>query len=199
GQTHERQRFIDARILRPGHLASLEPKRDVVPHRAPWKQRRILEHHHTRWIRSADGLFRLKNAALDRRFKPGNEAQQGGLPAAAGPQQRHKFAGSNTEADIIQHLQGSGRRAEAVTDVANVDRCGGYHFTVPFCHTSRRSRTTNSSVIRPEHRAAITSRAPYMLEYAAQPCAHCRYQPRPALTPIISAVIRTENAAPRPM
>ena len=45
----------------------------------------------------------------------------------------------------------------------------------------------------------MTSSAAYMLAYEAQPWAHCRYQPRPAFTPIISAVISTENEAPRPM
>jgi hypothetical protein len=34
---------------------------------------------------------------------------------------------------------------------------------------------------------------------AAQPCAHCKYQPRPDLTPIISATTSTENDAPSPM
>jgi hypothetical protein len=54
-------------------------------------------------------------------------------------------------------------------------------------------------VIGAEHIAAISSSAAYMLAYAAQPCAHCRYQPSPDFTPSISATTSTANDARRPM
>ena len=38
-----------------------------------------------------------------------------------------------------------------------------YHLTTPFCQTSRRSRTLNSSVMAPEHNSDITMSAAYML------------------------------------
>ena len=34
-------------------------------------------------------------------------------------------------------------------------------------------------MIKPEKTSAMISSAAYMFAYAAQPCAHCRYQPRP--------------------
>jgi len=58
-----------------------------------------------------------------------------------------------------------------MTDVIDVERGTGrlllgrkrYHFTTPFCQTSARSRTLNSSVIAPEHNSDITISAAYML------------------------------------
>ena len=43
--------------------------------------------------------------------------------------------------------------------------CNGarYHFTTPFCQTSRRSRVLNSRVMAPEHSSDITISAAYML------------------------------------
>src|SRR5207237_8956579 len=64
---------------------------------------------------------------------------------------------------------------------------------------SARSRTLHSNVTAPAQSSYLTISAAYMLAYAAQPCAHCRYQPRPALTPIISATTSTAKDEPSPM
>src|SRR5439155_21975014 len=119
-----------------------------------------------------------------------------------------ELAAANLQADAIQYRQRLAFQVEAVTYVAERERrsanriaaCGRrYHRTRPFCQDNRWSRKRNSSVISPEHKNAMISSAAYILAYAAQPCAHCRYQPSPALTPSISATTRTANELPRPM
>src|SRR5690349_7142801 len=187
-------------------------KADVVAHGAPREQRRVLKHHDARRVRPGNRLAVRMQGAVSRRIEPRDEAQQGGLAATARPEQRDEFAGLDREADVVEHRERFAAQRKAMTDVAHVDAralprirmrvrrlSSRYHLSNPFCQANRRSRTLNSSVIRPEHISAITSRAAYMFEYAAQPCAHCRYQPSPAFTPIISATISTENDAPSPM
>src|SRR5256886_9224577 len=50
-----------------------------------------------------------------------------------------------------------------------------------------------------EKKAAIMTRAAKTLPYSAQPCAQLTYQPRPDLTPTVSATTSVRNDAPRPM
>ena len=69
--------------------------------------------------------------------------------------------------DVVGHRDTPGRPALLATTKKFLDDLGlrsvGHHCTVPFCHDSSRSRTANSRVIMPEHSAAMTSSAPYML------------------------------------
>jgi len=50
-----------------------------------------------------------------------------------------------------------------------------------------------------EKNAAMMISAAYTLPYSAQPCAQLTYQPRPDLTPTVSATISVRNDVPRPM
>ena len=103
-----------------------------------------------------------------RPLQPGDQPQQGGLAAAARPQQRDEFAGPDGKIDRIEHRQRLPMKIELMADHRQPDRraahCGGrYHRTRPFCQDSSRSRRRNSSVIRPLHISAITISAAYML------------------------------------
>src|SRR5882724_10618328 len=96
------------------------------------------------------------------------------------------------------------RRRKALADILNAERgrfglsyC--YHLIIPFCQTSRRSRILNKSVIRVEKKAAMMIRAAKTLPYSAQPCAQLTYQPRPDLTPTVSATTSVRNEVPKPM
>ena len=106
----------------------------------------------------------------------GDEPQQGRLAAAGGAEQRDELAGLDGDADVAEHRQLDAVDVEGVADLLDVERgaggrmsvdfgqCScGYHFTVPFCQTSRRSRIENSSVIAPEQSSDITISAAYML------------------------------------
>src|SRR5688500_3458190 len=74
-----------------------------------------------------------------------------------------------------------------------------YHLMTPFCHARTRSRTLKRTVMMVEKSADMIARAANTLLYSAQPCAHCRYHPSPALTPTVSATINVMNDVPRPM
>src|SRR4029434_1825665 len=96
------------------------------------------------------------------------------------------------------------RHWKAFADLLNAERgrfglsyC--YHLIIPFCQTSRRSRILNKSVIRVEKNPAMMTRAAKTLPYSAQPCAQLTYQPRPDLTPTVSATTRVRHEAPSPM
>ncbi|MNK61199.1 hypothetical protein D3C87_803550 [compost metagenome] len=183
GEADELQRFVDAPALRLEHAARLQAERHVVPHAAPGVERRVLEDDDARRVGPRDGRAVLGDASGGGGLQPGHEAQQRRLAAAARPEQRDELAGLHREVDVVEHLQRTRRHIEPVAHALDVDLRaglahmgfnGGYHFTVPFCHDSTRSRTLNSSVIRPEHSSAITISAAYMFEYEAQPCAHDR-------------------------
>src|SRR4029077_11257564 len=99
----------------------------------------------------------------------GDQAEQGGLAAAAGPQQRDEFAGSDGKIDRIQHRQWLAMKVEPMTDFRQPNSraprsSDSYHRSRPFCQDSSRSRRRNSSVIRPLHINAITITPAYMLE-----------------------------------
>ena len=175
-QADEIERRIDALPLALQDALRLQPERDIVPDRSPWKQRRVLKHHDAR--RDAVPLMRiavLAQRAGARRLQPRDQPQQGRLAAAGWAEQRDELAGLDAEADIVQHRQHGAVDVEGMADALDVERSAGsrsviafgkrerYHFTTPFCQTSNRSRVRNSSVIAPEHSSDITISAAYML------------------------------------
>src|SRR5437762_14185057 len=96
------------------------------------------------------------------------------------------------------------RRRETLADFVKAERRGftfgdGYHLITPFCQTSTRSRTLNNTVIIVEKKAAMMISAAKTFPYSAHPCAQLRYQPRPDLTPTVSATTRVRNEAPSPI
>src|SRR5205814_5299925 len=76
---------------------------------------------------------------------------------------------------------------------------GYYHLMTPFCQTNNRSRSLNKTLIMVEKNAAMITSAANTFPYSAQPCAQLTYQPRPDLTPTVSATTRVRNEVPRPM
>src|SRR3954447_10662591 len=170
----------------------LQPERDVVPDCAPGKQGRILEHDNARRVRSRDARLVLAQRSGPGLVEACDEAQQRGLAAAGGTEQRNELARLDGDADVAEHRQLGAGDVEGVADLSgartappaggagrgplDVERgargrvsvdfsqCScGYHFTVPFCQTSRRSRIANSSVIAPEQSNDITISAAYIL------------------------------------
>jgi hypothetical protein len=81
-------------------------------------------------------------------FKSCDQTQQGGFSASGRTEQRDEFAGTDLEADVVQHRQNTAVDVKGVTDAFNLkgrtDRRGNgfgkrmrYHLTTPFCQTSR--------------------------------------------------------------
>lgn len=171
----EVERVIDALAPAPQNALGLEAQGDVVPDRPPGKQGRILEHDDARRMRAPDARLVLPQPSCLGLVEPGDEPEQGRLAAARGPQQRNELAGLDRDADVAQHRQLGPVDVEGVADLLDVERGAGgrmrdrfgkscgYHLTVPFCQTRRRSRIANSSVIAPEQSSDITISAAYML------------------------------------
>ncbi len=176
GQADQLDDRIDPVPLRLQDALRLQPERDIVPDRAPGKQRRILEHDDARRMRTGDAGIVFPQRPGARLLQPRDQPQQGRLAAAGRTEQRDELAGRDREADIVEHRQGRTVDIEGVANALDIefgpdggigDRLGcglHYHLTTPFCQTSRRSRVRNSSVIAPEQSSDITISAAYMLE-----------------------------------
>ncbi len=166
---------------RPGRAAPrstplrLRPQRDIVPDRAPgnsvgsWNTT-------TREGRGRADLDAVGEDAcrLVGGSSPATSRSSVDLPQPEGPSRATNSPGSHGRADPVQHRQGAPSssnwwltprisiRAPAACPRL-LDR-RGYHLHAPFCQASSRSRSRNSSVIRPENSSAITISAAYMLE-----------------------------------
>ncbi|KAG0920391.1 hypothetical protein G6F32_015623 [Rhizopus arrhizus] len=125
-QTHQFQHFFNAaRAIRARQLAQAE--RHIQGHSQMWEQGVVLEHHaNVAAVRGHMGHVVLveQQTSASGCVKARNAAQQGGLTAAAGPQQRVERAVGNVQRQIAQHLL----PAESLDDAVYRDRC---HFWVP--------------------------------------------------------------------
>src|SRR5690606_7871066 len=121
GEVHELEQLVDPRAdLVAGALADLEPERDVAPHGQVLERGVVLEHEPD--APSLRGEVRRLgavdvHAALVRRFEAGDDAQEGGLAAAAGAQQRGEAPAGHVHGDVVE----GDEVAEALRDVADPD------------------------------------------------------------------------------
>ena len=102
------------------------------------------------------------------RNQTGQQAQQGRLATAGRAQQRHAFPRAQLQANILQHRYRLFAKRKRMMKMADGYRRAaryrlGYHCIPPRCQLSRRSRSINNPLIRPEHNKAITSSAAYIL------------------------------------
>ena len=174
-QADEIERRIDALPLAFQDTLRLQAERDIVPDRAPGKQRGILKHDDPRRVRPLDADIVLAQHPATRRFQSGDEPQQCRLAAAGGTEQSDEFARRDRETDVFQDWQRGTVDIEFMADMLDIEfGTGGricdhlrggmrYHLTTPFCQTSKRSRVRNKSVMAPEHSNDITISAAYML------------------------------------
>ena len=121
-QADQRQRVVDAPRCSLQKAARFESERGVAPHGAPRIERRILEDHDARRVGSRHLGAVDQETAAARTVEAGDQAQQGGLAAAARSEQGDEFAGLDLEGDILQHRQIVAVQDEAVIDVAHVER-----------------------------------------------------------------------------
>ena len=71
------------------------------------------------------GVPSTQDAAGARPVQPGDEAQQGGLAAAARPEQGDELAGLGAQIDAVEHRQQAALQLELVADVADLERVAG--------------------------------------------------------------------------
>ena len=121
--------FLDLRVAGPlGTRLDSQTEGDVLKDRHVAKQRVVLKHEADLALTHMHigGVFTAEvNAAGVRGFQPGNDAQQRGLAAARGPEQRDQFARIDVETDIAERLE----IAEILADVADFDAHVGLLFT----------------------------------------------------------------------
>jgi hypothetical protein len=98
----------------------LQPVGDVLRHRHVGKERVVLEQQPDIALIGPlpdHGFACDLDDAFVGILEAGDEAQRGGLAAAAGPQQRDRLAGGDRE----RHVVDCGGRAEPLVDVAELD------------------------------------------------------------------------------
>ncbi len=123
-ELHEAEQLVDDGVdLFLRALPDLEAKGDVLAHRHVTEERVVLED-------EADGavLHALavgddaaqEHLAAIRLFEPGDDAEDGALPAAARPEERDQLARGTSEGDVVDDLG----RAERLFEVADDDARG---------------------------------------------------------------------------
>ena len=121
-EPYEIERRIDPLPLALEDPLGFKTERDIVPHRAPGKQRRILKHHNPGGMGSLDADIVLSQRARPRPLEPRDEAQQRRFPAPRRPEQRDERPGGDLQVNAVQgdHVAGEDV-AETVYDDRAVD------------------------------------------------------------------------------
>src|SRR5215470_10486877 len=113
------------RALLARHALEHHPEIDVLEHRAPGKQRALLEHEgDLARHRSGDPLARDLDRAGRRRDQAADDVEQRRLATAARPDQAEELAARDVERGVAQraHVAGLARLAELMRDVLDPDR-----------------------------------------------------------------------------
>ena len=82
---------------------SFEPQPDVINHRLPGQQSRILKHHAGIVLNSGQRRCPCQNVAAVGGFQSGQKAQQRTLAAAAAPDNGHKLPGGNMQIQRVKN------------------------------------------------------------------------------------------------
>ena len=139
---------------------------DIFSNGQPGKKVWILKNQTALGARFRDELIVEPRFAGIGGVQAGDQAEQGGLSATAGSDQRHQRALCELEADAFQgkNMQIISRSAfEAFGNPLNTQggafRPRRYHLITPFCQTRTRSRTLKSSVMMVEKNTAMITNA----------------------------------------
>src|SRR5262249_36562628 len=103
------------------HAGNLEPMTDIASYRAPRQDCELLEHHAAFGAGPPHRLAVTNNVPLTRSDEAGQCLEQGGLAAAAGPDQGHEFTGADGKLDAIGCLQGAIGSFEEVSKAGDDD------------------------------------------------------------------------------
>ena len=146
-KAHALQGFTRSGITgsaRPIAMAAGNGEGDIARGRHPRHQRMALKHHGAikRW--AGDGLAIHNHRAIIRRFKPGQDIQDGGLAAARMPNQADEFATCDAEPDILEN---SGRPIAARDTFDGNIFCHGFIPARP--QHARQARATGQAQAQP--------------------------------------------------
>jgi hypothetical protein len=106
-----------------GHMLHAQAEADVFAHREMGEQGVALEdlvHAAPVGRQAADVHAVQEDAARIGQFETGEQAQERGLPAARGAEQRDEFSGPHREADVVD----GGEIAKALGHAADLDHGG---------------------------------------------------------------------------
>ena len=147
------ERTLRARLaLGPRHPLEHHAEIDVLDHRVPGKQRVLLEHEgDVVRHRPAHRLAGDFHGAGGRRHQAADDVEQGGLAAAARPDQTEQLAARDVERGVAQreHVAGVAFLAELMGDVLDPDRDFARHriAIVVAWETRAQFRGRNASVM----------------------------------------------------
>ena len=102
-ETHEARDALTG--LGGFNAGDLEPEGDVLGDRQPGKQVELLEHHRARRRGLLNPPARHRDGAARRGLQAVQDAQQGGLAAAARADDRDELARAHVETHVAQHLK----------------------------------------------------------------------------------------------
>ena len=163
-----------------------QAERDILFHGQPREQAALLEHIAPLGIRPLDRFTSKAQGSALRMVKPCDKAKQRGLSTPGRPDNRHKLARIDGQADIRQCMDDTSVRSREFTGhmfngQLRIHACGHIrqclsatcygemvkfsvaHRTSPFCQRSIRPRTTSMIFMIRENRIAITTIAARIL------------------------------------
>ena len=112
------------------HL-ELAAELDVLHHRQPGIEAVVLEDHGAVDARAVDRLAVEQDLATTQRFQPGDDAQQGGLAAARGPDEGDELVGLDIQVDRLQRLHLALLADEGLADLTDMNLGIGHgHFLI---------------------------------------------------------------------
>ena len=160
-QFDQRQRFFHAhRALAAGHAVHLQAVTHIVSH-AHVREHGVILEHHVDWALVGRNIRHVlpvdQDAAFRWHFEPGQHAQQGGLAAARGPQQREELALPHLQIDSVHrhHLAVPLGNAFEAYDGATLGHAACLAISAPCNHKASAVRPAVSRMSRVE--AALTA------------------------------------------
>src|SRR4029079_14799051 len=105
--------------LAPGEPAlALQSEHHVAVNVEPGEQRGLLEHHESRAAGTFNPRIVREHLAGVGPREPGNDVEQGRLPATARTDETHEFAGRNVKRDLVERMHAGAARAEPLRYLA---------------------------------------------------------------------------------
>ena len=122
GHAHQLEIFeCDVVTLAAVDALAFEAEGDVLAHRLPREQRELLEDHGAVGTRLTDYLAADPHSAGRRHFKSGDHAQERGLTATRGTNDRDEFSLANCQVDVVERLDHAAATREHLADVIKHD------------------------------------------------------------------------------
>ena len=170
-QTHQPHELIHFMPFLVQQTARDKSRLDIVANVQPREKIRILKHQPPFRARPTDRLVTDPKLTRIWKIQPRNQTKQRRFPTSARPHDRYQLPSRDRKRHPAQRFRAHGRivrRRKILCDIQHaqraafrrwISRAHAYHLMIPFCQTSTRSRTLNSSVMIVEKNAAMITSA----------------------------------------